>query len=51
MKINGCVHLLDAPEVIMKKFKRAVTDSEAKGSAAEANTGYGQFTASYRSFI
>lgn len=27
--VNGCVHLLDAPEVIMKKFKRAVTDSEA----------------------
>lgn len=27
--VNGCVHLLDTPEVIMKKFKRAVTDSEA----------------------
>ena len=27
--VNGCVHLLDPPEVIMKKFKRAVTDSEA----------------------
>lgn len=27
--VNGCVHLLDAPEVIMKKFKRAITDSEA----------------------
>lgn len=27
--VNGCVHLLDSPEVIMKKFKRAVTDSEA----------------------
>ena len=26
---NGCVHLLDPPEVIMKKFKRAITDSEA----------------------
>lgn len=26
--VNGCVHLLDTPEVIMKKFKRAVTDSE-----------------------
>ena len=25
--VNGCVHLLDTPEVIMKKFKRAVTDS------------------------
>ena len=27
--VNGCVHLLDSPEVIMKKFKRAVTDSDA----------------------
>jgi len=27
--VNGCVHLLDTPDVIMKKFKRAVTDSEA----------------------
>ena len=27
--VNGCVHLLDSPEVILKKFKRAVTDSEA----------------------
>lgn len=26
---NGCVAVLDKPEVIMKKFKRAVTDSEA----------------------
>jgi tryptophanyl-tRNA synthetase len=27
---NGCIFLLDAPEVIMKKFKRAVTDSETE---------------------
>lgn len=26
---NGCVHLLDTPDVIMKKFKRAVTDNDA----------------------
>jgi tryptophanyl-tRNA synthetase len=25
---NGCVYVLDAPEVIMRKFKRAVTDSD-----------------------
>lgn len=25
---NGCVYLLDAPEVMARKFKRAVTDSE-----------------------
>lgn len=26
---DGCVYLLDAPDVIRRKFKRAVTDSEA----------------------
>ncbi len=26
---NGCVFLMDSPEEIMRKFKRAVTDSEA----------------------
>ena len=36
---NGCVHLLDAPEVIMKKFKRAVTDSEAVVRYAEGKDG------------
>ena len=25
---NGCVHLLEKPEDIMRKFKRAVTDSD-----------------------
>ena len=37
--VNGCVHLLDAPEVIMKKFKRAVTDSEACVRYAEGKDG------------
>lgn len=27
--VNGCVHLLDSPDAIIKKFKRAITDSEA----------------------
>ncbi len=36
--VNGCVHLLDTPEVIMKKFKRAVTDSEAKVAMRRAKT-------------
>jgi tryptophanyl-tRNA synthetase len=27
---NGCIFLLDAPEVVMKKFKRAVTDSDTE---------------------
>ena len=37
--VNGCVQLLDAPEVIMKKFKRAVTDSEACVRYAEGKDG------------
>jgi tryptophanyl-tRNA synthetase len=28
--LNGCVMLLDAPTVILKKFKRAVTDSDSE---------------------
>ncbi|MCH5303815.1 MAG: tryptophan--tRNA ligase [Ruminococcus sp.] len=36
---NGCVHLLDPPEVIMKKFKRAITDSEASVRYAEGKDG------------
>ncbi len=27
---NGCVYLMDEPEVIMRKFKRAVTDSDTE---------------------
>ncbi|MBR2108570.1 MAG: tryptophan--tRNA ligase [Ruminococcus sp.] len=37
--VNGCVHLLDPPEVIMKKFKRAVTDSDAVVRYAEGKDG------------
>lgn len=37
--VNGCVHLLDPPEVIMKKFKRAVTDSEARVCYGEGKDG------------
>lgn len=36
---NGFVTLLDSPDVIMKKFKRAVTDSEAKVRYAEGKDG------------
>ena len=32
---NGFVSMLDTPDVIMKKFKRAVTDSEMKVRYAE----------------
>ncbi len=27
---NGCVFLMDEPDVVMKKFKRAVTDSDTE---------------------
>ena len=37
--VNGCVHLLDPPDVIMKKFKRAVTDSDAVVRYAEGKDG------------
>ena len=37
--VNGCVHLLDPPEVIMKKFKRAVTDSDMCVRYAEGKDG------------
>ena len=37
--VNACVSLLDTPEVIMKKFKRAVTDSEARVCVGEGKEG------------
>lgn len=37
--VNGCVHLLDTPEAIMRKFKRAITDSEAHVHYGEGKDG------------
>ncbi len=37
--VNGCVHLLDDADTIMRKFKRAVTDSEAVVRYAEGKDG------------
>ena len=37
--VNACVTLMDSPEIIMKKFKRAVTDSEAKVCYGEGKDG------------
>ena len=37
--VNGCVHLLDSPEAIMRKFKRAVTDSDSCVRFAEGKDG------------
>ncbi len=45
--VNGCVHLLDSPEVIMKKFKRAVTDSEACVKCGENKPGVNNLMAIY----
>ena len=36
---NGCVYVLDTPDDIMRKFKRAVTDSEARVHYAEGKDG------------
>ena len=45
--VNGCVHLLDTPEVIMKKFKRAVTDSDACVRFGEGKEGINNLMAIY----
>ena len=45
--VNGCVHLLDTPDQIMKKFKRAVTDSEACVRYAEGKDGVNNLMAIY----
>ena len=37
--VNACVSLLDSPDVILKKFKRAVTDSEAHVAYGEGKDG------------
>ena len=37
--VNAWVAVLDKPETIMKKFKRAVTDSEAKVCVGEGKDG------------
>ncbi|MBQ2824850.1 MAG: tryptophan--tRNA ligase [Clostridia bacterium] len=37
--VNACVSLLDSPDVILKKFKRAVTDSEARVAYDEGKDG------------
>ncbi len=37
--LNGCIMLNDSPDIIMKKFKRAVTDSDSKIVYAEGKDG------------
>lgn len=45
--VNGCVHLLDTPEAIMRKFKRAITDSEACVRYAEGKDGINNLMSIY----
>ncbi len=47
--VNGFIGLLDKPEVIMKKFKRAVTDSEAKVCCGENKHGVNNLMGIYSS--
>lgn len=37
--VNSCVSLLDSPDAILKKFKRAVTDSESRVAYGEGKDG------------
>lgn len=37
--VNGFISMLDEPEVIIRKFKRAVTDSEARVACEEGRAG------------
>ncbi|MCH4239360.1 MAG: tryptophan--tRNA ligase [Oscillospiraceae bacterium] len=37
--VNGCVYVLDKPDDIMRKFKRAITDSEASVHYGEGKNG------------
>lgn len=46
---NGYIAVLDKPEVIMKKFKRAITDSEAKVRYAEGKDGINNLMGIYSS--
>ena len=45
--VNACVTLMDSPEVIMKKFKRAVTDSEAVVRYGDGKDGINNLMAIY----
>ena len=45
--VNGCVLLTDPDTVIMKKFRRAVTDSEAKVRYAEGKDGVNNLMSIY----
>ncbi len=46
---NACIYILDEPDVIVRKFKRAVTDSEAEVRFAEGKDGINNLMSIYSS--
>lgn len=46
---NACIYILDEPDVIIRKFKRAVTDSEAEVRFAEGKDGINNLMLIYSS--
>lgn len=46
---NACIYILDEPDVIIRKFKRAVTDSEAGVRFAEGKDGINNLMTIYSS--
>ncbi len=44
---NGCIYILDEPDVIIRKFKKAVTDSEACVRYAEGKDGINNLMSIY----
>lgn len=44
---NGCIYILDKPETVVKKFKRAVTDSDAEVAYREGKDGINNLMAIY----
>lgn len=46
---NACIYILDDPDVIIRKFKRAVTDSDAKVRFAEGKDGINNLMTIYSS--
>lgn len=46
---NACIYILDEPDVIIRKFKRAVTDSEAEVRFAEGKDGINNLMTIYSS--
>lgn len=45
--VNGCVYVLDDPDTIMRKFKRAVTDSEMRVQYAPGKDGINNLMSIY----